>query len=100
MIFAKKDDIRDFGSNKISSSQGHRSILQMFVLSKNAYLDNGDMYRVSKMKLCQSLGTFLMATFLWLFAICKTFYLDTTDLQSLMCIFYSLKRCTLGSAGL
>ena len=52
MIFAKKDDIRDFGSNKISSCQGHRSILQMFVLSKNAYLDKEDTLELQHMYTC------------------------------------------------
>ena len=52
MIFAKKDDIRDFGSNKISSCQGHRSILQMFVLSKNAYLDKEDTLELQRMYTC------------------------------------------------
>ena len=52
MIFAKKDVIRDFGSNKISSCQGHRSILQMFVLSKNAYLDKEDTLELQRMYTC------------------------------------------------
>ena len=56
MIFAKKDDIRDFGSNKISSCQGHRSILQMFVLSENAYLDNkGDTLELQCMYIAKNL---------------------------------------------
>ena len=34
------------------------------------------------------------------FPIKMVHFIQGTDLQSLMCTFYSLKRCTLGSAGL